>query len=49
MGLAVLAWFVNVWAFMATTVLVIGVLYHREFHSEALRTLEHPGVGKDGR
>jgi uncharacterized membrane protein len=43
-GLAVLAWFVNVWAFMATTVLIVGVLYHREFHSEALRTLEYPAA-----
>jgi uncharacterized membrane protein len=48
-GLAVLAWFVNSWAFMATTVLVVAVLYHREFHSEALRTLEYPGNGNDGK
>ncbi|HKQ31293.1 MAG TPA: DUF599 family protein [Burkholderiales bacterium] len=49
LGLAVLAWFVNVWAFMATTVLVIAVLYHREFHSEALRTLEYPASGDNGK
>lgn len=41
-GLAVLAWFANVWLFMAATVLVVVVLYYREFHSEALRTLELP-------
>ncbi len=39
-GLAVLSWFVSVWAFMGTTVLVVAVLYWREFQSEALRTLE---------
>lgn len=39
-GLGVVAWFANVWLFMAATVLVVVVLYHREFRSEALRTLE---------
>lgn len=42
-GLAVLAWFANVWIFMGTTVLVVVILYYREFHSEALRTLEYTG------
>lgn len=41
-GLGVLAWFANVWLFMGATVLVVAVLYYREFHSEALRTLELP-------
>lgn len=39
-ALAALAWFVNVWSFMAVTILVVTVLYYREFHSEALRSLE---------
>jgi len=39
-GLAVLSWFVSVWVFMGATVLVVAVLYYREFHSEALRSLE---------
>jgi uncharacterized membrane protein len=41
-GLGVLAWFVNGWVFMGATALVVGVLYWREYHSEALRTLELP-------
>lgn len=45
-GLAVLAWFVNVWVFMGTTVFVVFVLYYREFRSEALRTLEYPDATK---
>jgi uncharacterized membrane protein len=39
LSLAALAWFVNPWAFMAATTLVIGVLYWREYHSAALATL----------
>jgi len=41
-GLSVIAWFVNGWLFMVATALVVGVLYWREYHSEALRTLELP-------
>lgn len=41
-GLAVLAWFVSAWLFMAATAFVVCVLYWREYHSEALRTLELP-------
>ncbi len=41
-GLGVLAWLANAWVFMAATVLVVAILYYREFHSEALRTLELP-------
>lgn len=45
-GLAVLAWFVNVWVFMGTTIFVVVILYYREFRSEALRTLEYPDSTK---
>ena len=38
-GLAALAWFLNSWIFMAATTLVVAVLYYREFHSDALKTL----------
>lgn len=41
-GLAVFAWFVSPWLFMAATSLTMFVLYWREYHSEALRTLEIP-------
>jgi len=39
-ALGVIAWFIDVWVFMGVTALVVGVLYYREYHSEALRTLE---------
>lgn len=39
-GLAVLAWFVSAWMFMAATALVVAVLYWREYRSQALRTME---------
>lgn len=45
-GLAVLAWLVNTWAFIGATVLVLFVLYWREYRSEALRTLELPATNK---
>lgn len=38
-ALAVLAWLVSPWLFMAATALVVAVLYRREFHSSALSTL----------
>lgn len=38
-ALAVLAWFVSPWLFMAAATLVVLVLYRREFHSSALSTL----------
>lgn len=38
-ALAVLAWMVNPWLFIAATALVVLVLYRREFHSSALATL----------
>jgi uncharacterized membrane protein len=41
-GLAVPAWFISAWFFMAAVVLVVAVLYWREYHSGALRSLEFP-------
>jgi uncharacterized membrane protein len=38
-ALAVLAWFINPWIFVGATVLVVYVLYRREFKSSVLRTL----------
>lgn len=38
-ALAVLAWFINPWIFMAAAGLVVAVLYRREFNSSVLRTL----------
>lgn len=38
-ALAVLAWFVNPWIFIAASAWVVGVLYRREFASSVLRTL----------
>jgi uncharacterized membrane protein len=38
-ALAVLAWLVSPWMFVAATALVVFVLYRREFHSSALSTL----------
>ncbi|MCB1801941.1 MAG: DUF599 family protein [Gammaproteobacteria bacterium] len=38
-AIAVLAWFVSPWLFVAAASLVVFVLYRREFHSSALSTL----------
>ena len=38
-ALAALTWFLNPWAFMFVTTLVIGILYHREFHSQTLHVM----------
>lgn len=38
-ALAALMWFINPWAWMIATSWVVLILYHREFHSGALRTL----------
>lgn len=38
-ALAVLAWMVSPWLFIASTALVVFVLFRREFHSSALSTL----------
>ncbi|MCT6698372.1 DUF599 domain-containing protein [Rheinheimera sp. 4Y26] len=39
-SLAALAWFINVWLFMLSTVIVLLVMKHREFHSKALKALQ---------
>lgn len=39
MAFAVLAWFFSSWAFMIATLIVLWVLYRREFHSEVLVAL----------
>ncbi|MDX1655421.1 MAG: DUF599 family protein [Candidatus Competibacteraceae bacterium] len=42
-GLAILAWFVHPWLFMAVSAFVVAVLYRREFASDILQALEeHP-------
>jgi uncharacterized membrane protein len=41
-GLAYLAWFLHPLLFIAATILVVGVLYRREFHSRMLRELGDP-------
>ena len=38
-GLSVLPWFLNSWLFIVSTVVVIGILYHREFKSDALKAM----------
>ncbi|WP_438862588.1 DUF599 domain-containing protein [Neptunicella sp.] len=39
LSLSTLAWFIDPRLFMFTTVLVIWILYHREFHSKVLKAL----------
>lgn len=39
-SVAVLAWFLNPYLFILATSLVVGVLYHREFHSKPLDALQ---------
>lgn len=39
LSFAAVAWFFSAWAFMAATLLVLWVLYRREFHSEVLGAL----------
>lgn len=39
-GLAILPWFVNPWLLVPATILVIGVLWRREFRSQTLRALQ---------
>ena len=46
-AMATLAWFISPWLFMLATALVVGVLYHREFHSPTLKamlTIDDPSV-----
>lgn len=38
-GLAALAWFIHPWIFIGATLLVVLVIYRREFKSKTLRTL----------
>lgn len=39
-SLAALAWFIDSWLFMLSTVVVLLVMKHREFHSKALKALQ---------
>lgn len=39
-SLATLAWFISAWLFIVTTVVVMLVMKHREFHSKALKALQ---------
>ena len=39
LSFAAVAWFFSAWAFIAATVMVLWVLYRREFHSEVLVAL----------
>lgn len=39
-SLALLFWFVNVWAFMVAGAFVVGILYEREFLSSSLKSLK---------
>lgn len=39
-SLALLAWFISTWLFIAATVVVLLVMKHREFHSKALKALQ---------
>ncbi len=39
-SLATLAWFIDSWLFMLSTVVVLLVMKHREFHSKALKALQ---------
>jgi len=38
-GLSVLPWFLNSWLFILSTIMVIVILYHREFKSDALKAM----------
>lgn len=38
-ALSFLAWLISPWLFLLAVWLVVAVLYHREFHSKALKTL----------
>lgn len=45
-GVAALAWFFNGWALMLSSIIVVCVLYHREFASSALKSMSNPTVFK---
>lgn len=38
-SMALLVWLVHPWAFMLATIWIVFILYRREFHSQALKTL----------
>lgn len=40
-GLATLSWFVSVWWYLVLVTAVVVILYRREFHSKALRTMAY--------
>ncbi len=40
-GMAAMAWFISPWFFVVASLFVSGVLYHREFHSQVLKTLAY--------
>ncbi|MGB0733535.1 MAG: DUF599 domain-containing protein, partial [Pontibacterium sp.] len=42
-GIAMLGWFISPWLFMISSVIVVAVLYRREFKSATLRTLTMSG------
>jgi len=48
-GIASLSWFIHPWLFIAATIWVTGLLYHRDFHSKALKILrdEYPPEYRD--
>lgn len=39
-SLAALTWFIDAWLFMASTIVVLLILRHREFHSKILKALQ---------
>ena len=47
LSFAAVGWFFSPWAFMAATVLVLWILYRREFHSEVLFALRDGLVDRD--
>ena len=47
LSFAAVGWFFSPWAFMAATMLVLWVLYRREFHSEVLFALRDGLVDRD--
>lgn len=47
-GMAVMSWMVSPWLFMLSTVIIVAVLAHREFHSSVLKALAAMGSGQPG-
>nr|WP_283777643.1 DUF599 family protein [Sansalvadorimonas sp. 2012CJ34-2] len=46
-GLASLAWFINVWFYLILITGVVVILYQREFHSRALKTMAYSSTSDD--